>query len=531
MIDQLLENFSNISVDEMEKMLEKLDDKQLASLAKTIDKEINLNWIPNKGAQTMAFLSEADELYFGGAAGGGKSALLCGLATTSHEKSIIFRREYPQIRGLEDEVVRIIGSRQGYNSQDKVWKLPDNRILEFGAVQHENDVEKFQGRPHDLIGFDELPQFSESQYTFLIGWNRSANGKRCRIVGAGNPPTNPEGFWVIKRWAAWLDRKHPNPAKPGELRWFTTINGEDKEVEGKGPHFIDGKEVYARSRTFIPSKLEDNPYLMGTGYASTLEAMPEPFRTMLREGRFDIEQEDQDFQIIPTKWVQEAMERWKKRPTPPEGVPMCAMGVDIAQGGKDKTVIAGRYDYWFSPLIRIKGEETPLGRDVAGHIIKHRVHGCKVILDMGGGYGGGAYECLVDNIGKSNIITYNAANVGVGRSKDGTLAFSNKRAQAYWQMREALDPSQLGGSPICLPDDPELLADLCAPTYKITPRGIQVESKPDIKQRLGRSTDAGDSIVMCWVEGQRGLTPHRVYSQKMRPMATKAITGRENRRR
>jgi hypothetical protein len=91
-------------------MLEKLSDEQLGKLAETINKEIPQSWVPNKGAQTMAFLSEADELYFGGAAGGGKSALLCGLATTSHEKSIIFRREYPQIKGLEDEVVRTDGS-------------------------------------------------------------------------------------------------------------------------------------------------------------------------------------------------------------------------------------------------------------------------------------------------------------------------------------------------------------------------------------------------------------------------------------
>jgi len=513
-------------------MLENLSDEQLSKLAKTIDEEIPEVWVPNKGAQTMAYLSEADELYYGGAAGGGKSALLCGLATTSHEKSIIFRREYPQIKGLEDEVIKIIGSRIGYNSQDKVWKLTDNRILEFGAVQHEQDVEKFQGRPHDLIGFDELPQFTESQYTFLIGWNRSSTGKRCRIVGAGNPPTNPEGYWVIKRWAPWLDKNHHNPAKPGELRWFTTIDGVDTEVEGKGPHIIDGKEIYARSRTFIPAKLEDNPYLIGSGYASTLEAMPEPYRTMLRHGSFDVKQDDQDFQVMPSDWVREAMDRGKNKDTPPAGVPMCTMGVDIAQGGKDKTVIAPRYDYWFSPLIRIKGEDTPLGRDVASQIMKHRIHNAKVILDMGGGYGSGAYECLVDNIGKSNIITYNASNVGIGRSKDGTLAFSNKRAQAYWQMREALDPSQLGGSPICLPDDPELLADLCAPTYKITPRGIQIESKEAIKKRLGRSTDPGDAVVMSWVEGQRGLNPRKVYKEKnFRQMSTKAITGYENRRR
>jgi len=532
MLDDLLDNFSNLSVEEMEKLLGRFTPEQIEKIANTVDEEIDQVWIPNVGAQTMAYLSEADELYFGGAAGGGKSAMLCGLATTAHSKSIIFRREYPQIKGLEDEVFSILKTRNGYNSQNKVWNLPNGAQLEFGAVQHEQDVEKFQGRPHDLIGFDELPQFTETQYTFLIGWNRSSNPKqRCRVVGAGNPPTNPEGYWVIKRWAPWLDPLHHNPAKAGELRWFTTIDGKDTEVNGPEEIEVNGKKVKPRSRTFIPAKLEDNPYLVNTGYAATLEAMPEPLRTMLREGRFDMKKDDQEFQVCPTDWVNAAIKRGLERPQPPSGVPMCAMGVDIAQGGKDKTVISTRYDYWFSPLIKIEGKDTPTGGDVAGHIFKHRVNDALVIPDMGGGYGRGVWECLVNNIGKKHLVPYNGSNVGVGRSKDGTLAFYNKRAQAYWQFREALDPSQLGGSPICLPDDRELLADLCAPIFRITPRGIQIESKEELKKRLGRSPDAGDAVVMCWVEGQRGLTPQANYKSFRRIGSNKAITGRENRRR
>ena len=85
-------------------------------------------------------------------------------------------------------------------------------------------------------------------------------------------------------WGPWLDKAHPNPAKPGELRWFTTIDGEDTEVDGRGPHIINGEEVFARSRTFIPSRLEDNPDLMESGYAATLEALPKELRERLRHG-------------------------------------------------------------------------------------------------------------------------------------------------------------------------------------------------------------------------------------------------------
>src|SRR4051794_21010050 len=111
----------------------------------------------------------------------------------------------------------------------------------------------FKGDPHDLIVFDEGTDFLESQYRFIIGWNRSTDPKqRCRVIVASNPPTTPEGLWVVKYWGPWLDTTHSNPAEPGELRWFTIVGGEDREVDGPGPHMIEGEAVYARSRNIHP---------------------------------------------------------------------------------------------------------------------------------------------------------------------------------------------------------------------------------------------------------------------------------------
>src|SRR3546814_8203497 len=81
------------------------------------------------------------------------------------------------------------------------------------------------------------------------------------------------------------------------------------------------------------------------------------------------------------------------------------------------------------------------------------------------------------------------------------LGFYNKRSETIWRFREALDPSQPGGSPIALPPDPMLVADLTAPTFTVPPRGIKVESKEDVCKRLGRSTDRGDAVVMAWSAG------------------------------
>jgi hypothetical protein len=473
-------------------------------------------FVPNPGPQVAAYFSEADELFYGGAAGCGKSALLAGIAINSHRRSILFRREYPQIKGLVDECARILGSRDGYNAQEKVWKLGDGRELEFGSVPHEDDKERFQGRPHDLVAFDEICHFTKSQYRFLIGWNRSAiEGQRCRIVAAGNPPLTAEGAWVVSYWRPWLDATHPNPAAPGELRWFTTIDGEDVEVDGRGPHLINGREVFARSRTFIGGRLEDNPDLIRSGYASTLEAMPEPMRTMLREGRFDVGMRDNEFQVIPTSWVLAAQSRW----TPDGGkdFAMTAMGFDPAGGGDDAAALAFRHGGWVAPLVTDKGDVTADGDFSARVIFKYRKDNCPVVVDMGGGYGGSVSLRLKDN----GVVCapFNGAGASNARTKDGAnLSFRNKRAESWWRLREALNPESEHGDAIALPPDPELRADLCAPTWELSASGILIESKDDIRKRLGRSTNKGDAVVMCCSEGT-AVAKKLLYAGQQRPQS------------
>ena len=143
------------------------------------------------GRRPGPFFSQADEVFYGGAAGGGKSALLCGLAIEEHRKAIIFRREYSQIKSLVDEVRRQIGTRAGYSATDRLWRLPKCSELELGSVPREDDKEKYQGRAHDLKAFDEVTHFSESQYRFLIAWNRSAEPGQPVALRAGLPPDAP----------------------------------------------------------------------------------------------------------------------------------------------------------------------------------------------------------------------------------------------------------------------------------------------------------------------------------------------------
>lgn len=261
--------------------------------------------------------------------------------------------------------------------------------------------------------------------------------------------------------------------------------------------------MQSMSRTFIRSKLENNPFLSSTDYGAKLDMMPEPLRSAVRDGNFMISRRDDLYQVIPTKWIMEAQKRWT--PTPPENVPMCAMGVDIAQGGDDSTTIACRYDGWFAPLIKVAGTATPTGNEVAGLVVSHRRNGATIIPDMGGGYGGAAFMRLCDNGLEESIVPYRGAAATMKRTADGKLKFTNTRIAAYWKLREALDPAQNGGSPIALPPDNELVSDLTAMRFKQVPQGIAPDSesstKVEVTKRLGRSPDKGDAVVMCWWAG------------------------------
>ena len=367
-----------------------------------------------------------------------------------------------------------------------------------------------------------------------MGWLRCADdpNQRTRVVIATNPPLSSEGAWVVEMFAPWIDPNHHNPAKPGELRWYITDeDGKDVEVGGPEPVEVGGKMVEPLSRTFIPASVQDNPYLANTKYQSQLDAMVEPFRSILMGG-FMATFRDDEAQCIPTAWIRAAQKRWT--PHPRLGVPMCSMGVDVAQGGVDETVIAIRHDDWFGQMVTKPGVETPLGSDVAGLIVANRRDNAVVVLDMGGGYGGATYEKLKEN--QIATIAYKGVSAVDTRTKDRQLKFTNKRTEAYWRFREALDPSQEGGSTIMLPDDARLLADLAAPRFEVTPRGIKLETKEDVCERLGRSTDRGDAVVMAWSEGPKYLTDGGEWIARRETLignrgAIKVISGRIARKR
>jgi hypothetical protein len=481
------------------------DHERAAIITDALSATAGLKWMPLPGPQTTCFFSPAFLTYYGGAAAGGKSDLLLGLALTSHRSSLLMRKQYTDLSALVDRGLQIHGSRKGFNgSPPPRLTTDDGRVVDFGAAAKPGDEQSWQGRPHDLLGIDEAAQFTEAQVRYLAGWCRTATpGQRTRIVLCSNPPLSASGEWLFRWFSPWLDNTHPRPAKPGEIRWFITDeNGEDREVDGPAPVEIDDETYQPLSRTFVPASLKDNPFLMATNYRATLDALPEPLRSAIRDGDFSaMHAEDDLHQIIPTKWIREAQERWTV--APPLGQPMTAIGADVAGGGGDSTVLAMRHGYWFDQLVVVPGREMSTGSGIAGLIITKRRDDCPVIIDLGGGYGSGPFEHLQSN--GVTVTGYRGAERSSARAKDRKLGFYNRRSQAWWQLREALDPDQVGGSAIALPHDNTLLADLTSTRFETTTVGgrlvIKAERKEDVIARLGRSPDRGDAVVMAWTLG------------------------------
>jgi hypothetical protein len=234
------------------------------------------------------------------------------------------------------------------------------------------------------------------------------------------------------------------------------------------------------------------------------------------EGNFHAGEEDT---VIPLRWVEAANERWLEWDASgrPEHPGPHVDGVDVARSGEDSTVIAIRQGPVLAELRRSSKEDTmqTTGR-VKGHLDTDPT--ATAMVDVIG-IGAGVLDRLREMGARAEA--FNASAGTKNKDATGELGFANTRSAAWWLMREILDPSK--DSDTALPVDDLLLGDLTAPKWKILSGGrIQVESKDDIRKRIGRSTDAGDAGVQAFWEEGFGAT---AWIDWMRKKAEAAAAG------
>ena len=318
------------------------------------DDPAELRWEPT--ARQRAFLAcPAYEALFGGSAGGAKteSLVIGALRWVEHRdyRALLLRRTFPELERdiipLADKWYPVAGGR--YHTGNKAWTFESGAVIEFGHLEAERDVHKYQGLEAQYIAFDELTTFTRYMYMYLLSRARSASGIPVRVRGA----TNPGGVgheWVMERWGPWLDRRaeYKGPRAPtDDVMWYLN-EGKD----GQRERWVSREEAIAInaafdaatveqkhdlprafSRVFFRAKLSDNPHLMRNdpAYAARLRGLDPVTRAQLLDG---------DWMARPAagKYFQRGWFRFVD--TRPEGVLARVRRWDLAsvEGGGDWTV-------------------------------------------------------------------------------------------------------------------------------------------------------------------------------------------------
>jgi hypothetical protein len=212
--------------------------------------------------QARFLLRTEKEGLFGGQAGGGKSStlLMAALQYVSEPKysALILRRTYADLSlpgAIMDRAREWLQNTDAkWNEQTKTWKFPSGATLTFGYLEHENDKYRYQGAEFQFIAFDELTQFSETQYSYLFSRLRRLENSTIPLrIRAASNPGGLGHEWVKAR--------------------FITPSTE---------------EMLANDRFFIPASLQDNPFIDQTAYNESLEALDPVTKAQLKNGDWDI---------------------------------------------------------------------------------------------------------------------------------------------------------------------------------------------------------------------------------------------------
>lgn len=250
---------------------------------------------PQKGPQTAMLSSSADIVIGGGAAGGGKTVWLeFEGAKGVHFKDftgIIFRRQYNDIispGGVWDTSIPIYESLNGYGVRGNCeWTFPSNAKIKFSHLNTENDKYNHQGPAYTYIGFDELTQFSKTQFFYLLSRNRNFGSCKMRPYCRGS--CNPDAdSWVADLISWWWDKEtgYPIPERQGVIRYFIRDDDND-DIEWVSKDYRDKNGDPPKSITFIASYLEDNKLMPNISqYRSSVMAMDKVNRERLSKGNW-----------------------------------------------------------------------------------------------------------------------------------------------------------------------------------------------------------------------------------------------------
>ena len=266
------------SISKTKKTLSKLENENATKLvsadeldniptALQAEAQENVIFKANEGPQEDFLAAGETDVLYGGAAGGGKSyAMLIDplrFAHRSAHRALIIRRSMPELRELIDKSRELYpkafpGAK--YKEVEKLWVFPSGAKMEFGFLERDADVYRYQGQAYSFIGFDEITHLPTE-----FAWNYLASRLRTtdpEIETYMRCTANPGGAG-----ANWVKKRYIDPSPPNE-----SFRGAD-----------------GLTRKFIPARLQDNPYLAKDGrYEQMLNALPPTQRKQLLDGNWDV---------------------------------------------------------------------------------------------------------------------------------------------------------------------------------------------------------------------------------------------------
>jgi hypothetical protein len=204
------------------------------------------------------------EALYGGQAGGGKSSCLLMAALQYVDvkgyAALLLRRTFPDLTkpgALLDRAREwLVHTDAVWEASTKTWHFRGGGSLTFGYLETDADRFIYQGAEFQFIGFDELTQFTELQYTYLLSRLRRPPASTADL---GTVPlrmraaTNPGGIghrWVMERFG---------------LR-------------------LDGTQEPGHHRPFVPARLDENPGIDVESYRESLAETDSTTRDQLERG-------------------------------------------------------------------------------------------------------------------------------------------------------------------------------------------------------------------------------------------------------